>query len=47
MVEKQDLLIEIGTEELPPKALGRLSSAFQTGLQSQLEQSGLSTIEYE
>ena len=41
MVEKQDLLIEIGTEELPPKALGRLSSAFQTGLQSQLEQSGL------
>ena len=28
MIEKQDLLIEIGTEELPPKALLRLANAF-------------------
>jgi len=38
MINKQDLLVEIGTEELPPKALERLSIAFQTGLESQLKQ---------
>jgi len=38
---KQDLLIEIGTEELPPKALDRLSIAFLTSVESQLEQAGL------
>ncbi len=38
---KQDLLIEIGTEELPPKALDRLSMAFQTSIESQLNQADL------
>ncbi len=38
---KQDLLIEIGTEELPPKALDRLSAAFRSGMESQLVQAGL------
>lgn len=34
----RDLLIEIGTEELPPKALERLSEAFSAGICSGLEQ---------
>lgn len=38
---KQDLLIEIGTEELPPKALLQLSEAFQQAMASQLEKAGL------
>ncbi len=38
---KQDLLIEIGTEELPPKALDRLSTAFQSSVESQLTTAGL------
>ena len=36
MEQKQDLLIEIGTEELPPTALKRLSEAFREGLSRQL-----------
>ncbi len=32
MSEKRDFLVEIGTEELPPKALGRLASAFADGI---------------
>ncbi len=32
MTEQKDLLIEIGTEELPPKALQRLSAAFTAGI---------------
>ena len=32
MSEKRSLLIEIGTEELPPKALKRLSDAFGAGV---------------
>ena len=39
--EKQDLLIEIGTEELPPKALKRLAIAFCDGVQQGLEKSQL------
>ncbi len=35
MVETHDLLVEIGTEELPPAALLRLSQAFAEGLQAQ------------
>ena len=31
MSETHDLLIEIGTEELPPKALKKLSEAFGRG----------------
>ncbi|HFD86958.1 MAG TPA: glycine--tRNA ligase subunit beta, partial [Gammaproteobacteria bacterium] len=32
MPEQQDLLIEIGTEELPPKALATLSDSFTQGI---------------
>ena len=41
MTDMRDLLIEIGTEELPPKALRRLSLAFADNLSSGLETSGL------
>ncbi len=41
MVDKNDLLVEIGTEELPPQALLRLSEAFQEQFRSRLESSGL------
>jgi len=41
MSNKHDLLIEIGTEELPPKALTKLSEAFTQGIDSQLIQLGL------
>jgi glycyl-tRNA synthetase beta chain len=37
----RDLLIEIGTEELPPKALLRLSQAFTDGVRKGLEQAAL------
>lgn len=36
-----DFLVEIGTEELPPKALKTLASAFQKGIESHLESKGL------
>lgn len=39
--DSRDLLIEIGTEELPPKALLRLSTAFTDGVRKGLEQAGL------
>ena len=32
MTAKKDLLIEIGTEELPPKALKQLAVAFADGI---------------
>ena len=38
----KDLLIEIGTEELPPKALKKLSLAFLASVKSDLEKIGLS-----
>ena len=41
MSETRDLLIEIGTEELPPKALRRLSSAFADGMEKGLEAAAL------
>ncbi|MEM0515724.1 glycine--tRNA ligase subunit beta [Pseudoalteromonas sp. YIC-827] len=34
---KQNLLVEIGTEELPPKSLRTLAEAFADGLKAQLE----------
>ncbi|MEN8219999.1 MAG: glycine--tRNA ligase subunit beta [Pseudomonadota bacterium] len=40
--ETRDLLIEIGTEELPPKALQGLSEAFSSGLCCGLEQEQIS-----
>lgn len=36
MSSTKDLLVEIGTEELPPKALRRLSDAFTDGLRERL-----------
>lgn len=41
MTECQDLLIEIGTEELPPKALLKLSNAFASGVTEGLKGNGL------
>jgi len=34
---KQTLLLEIGTEELPPKALLKLAAAFANGMRDGLE----------
>jgi glycyl-tRNA synthetase beta chain len=39
--EQRDFLVELGTEELPPKALPELSQAFVAGLTAGLQQSGL------
>jgi glycyl-tRNA synthetase beta chain len=40
-IERRDLLVELGTEELPPKALPVLESAFASGVQTRLAQAGL------
>jgi glycyl-tRNA synthetase beta chain len=40
-VERRDLLVEVGTEELPPKALPVLEQAFAEGLRARLTQTGL------
>jgi glycyl-tRNA synthetase beta chain len=40
-LERRELLIELGTEELPPKALSTLEQAFAEGLRSRLTQAGL------
>lgn len=37
----QNLLIEIGTEELPPKSLRQLAEAFREGMDTQLSELGL------
>ena len=37
----QDFLVEIGTEELPPKALKTLANAFQQGIEEHLSSKGL------
>ncbi|KGK42432.1 glycine-tRNA synthetase subunit beta [Nitrincola sp. A-D6] len=37
----QDFLVEIGTEELPPTSLKALASAFLSGIESGLQQAGL------
>ncbi len=41
MNTKNDLLIEIGTEELPPKALKKLSDAFTSGIVTGLQKAEL------
>jgi len=41
MVERADFLVEIGTEELPPKALADLSSAFHDGVVARLAEARL------
>lgn len=38
---KQDFLVELGTEELPPKALPKLAKAFANGLSEELAQAGI------
>ena len=43
--DARDLLIEIGTEELPPKALSNLSLAFENGIREGLEKAGLASGE--
>jgi len=47
MNTKRDLLIEIGTEELPPKALLKLSNAFTTGIVDGLNKAELDFGEVE
>jgi len=42
MSEVHDLLIELGTEELPPKALDKLRTAFEAGIKSGLDEAELS-----
>ncbi len=41
-MDSRDLLIEIGTEELPPKALKKLAAAFRDGIRSGLKKADLS-----
>ena len=41
MTDVNDLLVEIGTEELPPKALRALSEAFATEIGAELDAAGL------
>ena len=38
VVERRDFLVEVGTEELPPKTLSQLEAAFATAIISQLDQ---------
>ena len=38
---RADLLVEVGTEELPPAALRKLSEAFASGLAEALTTAGL------
>jgi len=45
MSAQADFLVEIGTEELPPKALRRLEQAFATALAAGLSQAGLAYSE--
>ncbi len=39
---QQDFLVELGTEELPPKSLKRLAEAFLAGVEKGLQDAGLS-----
>jgi len=41
MAEPRELLVEVGTEELPPKALRRLAEAFAAGLAEGLDRAGI------
>jgi glycyl-tRNA synthetase beta chain len=40
-LERRDFLVELGTEELPPKALVELEAAFRTGVATRLDTLGL------
>jgi glycyl-tRNA synthetase beta chain len=41
MTDRRDLLVEVGTEELPPKALRRLSDAFAEAMRAGLDTAGV------
>ena len=41
IMRNENLLIEIGTEELPPKALKTLAQSFQDGMVQALNEAGL------
>jgi glycyl-tRNA synthetase beta chain len=41
MADKRDFLVELGTEELPPKALRRLAEAFAAGVEAGIAKSDL------
>ena len=47
MTRAKDLLIEIGTEELPPKALKRLAEAFADGIHTGLESHAIGHKSYQ
>ena len=47
MAERADFLVELGTEELPPKALPALSAAFRDGLVARLAEARLEHGEVE
>ena len=40
-MSRASLLVELGTEELPPRALQKLGEAFAAGIASGLARSGL------
>ena len=42
MIMKENFLVEIGTEELPPKALKTLATSFADNVETELNQAGLS-----
>ncbi|HHJ80510.1 MAG TPA: glycine--tRNA ligase subunit beta, partial [Candidatus Tenderia electrophaga] len=44
-MNRRDFLVELGTEELPPKALSRLSAAFTKGVVDGLKEAGLKHLE--
>ena len=46
-MQTQDFLVELGTEELPPKALKKLSQAFTDGILSRLKAAQLSYNDYQ
>ena len=46
-LDMNDLLIELGTEELPPKALSNLSAAFTGGIVDGLKKAGFEFGEVE
>jgi glycyl-tRNA synthetase beta chain len=46
-IERHDLLVELGTEELPPQALHTLEQAFADALRTRLTQAGLPVTEIE
>jgi glycyl-tRNA synthetase beta chain len=45
MSATHDFLVEIGTEELPPKSLKKLSDAFSNGIEKGLKEAGLNYTE--